>query len=91
MYIWSHLDTFNPSFSIKNIRDIALGNNFAILIDSAQKSYFWGSFNEKTQVPFYHEHMPSESTLKSLCNKAIKSICCGAEFAIALGRDQSTS
>jgi hypothetical protein len=86
LYLWSDKDTFNPSYSLTNISSIALGKRFAVLLDSTQRAYEWGSLTDPLPVPFYEITGPVEvSNLKS---KTIKSAYCGQDFVIALGKDK---
>jgi hypothetical protein len=54
LYIWSSQDSFNPSFSIKHVKDFGLSKTFAVLIGEKDKAYMWGNLNSSdTYPPFF--------------------------------------
>lgn len=90
LYIWSSQDSYNPSYSIRHVRDLALGKSFAVLVGEKDKAYMWGSVTPSEEAavrPFYQEEAPSETVTKNLKNKMIRSVVCGADFVFALGKD----
>lgn len=98
LYMWSWYDTYSPSYSIKNIKSVSLGKNFAVIIDSSNVPYMWGQIkkpNEPPQAPdgtpFYQLHHPSDSQLKPIHKKIIRGVTCGDNFVIATGKDVPVS
>jgi hypothetical protein len=56
LYIWSSQDSFNPSYSIRHVRDLALSKSFAVLVGEKDKAYMWGAVTPSEEVgvrPFY--------------------------------------
>lgn len=88
LYVWSSQDQFNPTYSIRNVRRVALSKHFAVLQGEKDKTYMWGSIQPQDLPavrPFYQEFSPSEHITKNLRSKAIVSISSGGDFVIALG------
>lgn len=88
MYIWSGQDQFNPSYLIRNVKQVSLSKRYAVIVGEKEKTYMWGSIQpglDSEQSPFFTNYSPSEEMTRNLKGKPIFAISSGSDFVIAVG------
>ena len=93
MYIWSSHDQFNPSYLIRNVKQVSLSKRFAVIVGEKDKTYIWGSIQpgfDSIDQPFFTQYTPSEEFTRNLKGKTIIGISTGEDFVMAVGRDMKT-
>ena len=46
LYLWSHENSTRPNTQIKNVKDISLSKDFAIIVDNSDKKFCWGEISK---------------------------------------------